>query len=132
MDTLWYEVKQHFSGDSLPYLVQNGAYFLPLNQPKLAFPAVSVGELGQTMEKQDGHQNRDCECKAISSSVAPLPHPHLISSIPKQKLLLWEKCSATYVSVWSPNLLASSFFGRQYVCIHGRALQLQPESMRDD
>lgn len=31
------------------------------------------------------------ECNAISSSVAPLPLPHLISSIPKQKLLLWEK-----------------------------------------
>lgn len=57
------------------------------------------------------------ECKAISSSVLPPPHPHLISSIPKQKLLLWEKCSATYVSVWSPKTLASGLFGRQHVCI---------------
>ena len=27
---------------------------------------------------------------------SPCPRLHLISSIPKQKLLLWEKCSATY------------------------------------
>lgn len=42
------------------------------------------------------------ECKAISLSVLPVPsppNPDLISSIPKQKLLLWEKCSATYVAV---------------------------------
>lgn len=26
------------------------------------------------------------------------PHPRLISSTPKQKLPLWEKCSATHVS----------------------------------
>lgn len=35
------------------------------------------------------------------------PFPHLISHIPKQKPLLWEKWPTTYVSVCSPNLHAS-------------------------
>lgn len=45
------------------------------------------------------------------------PSLHLISSIPKQKLLLWETRSATCVSVWSPNLHASRLSGRRRVCI---------------
>lgn len=57
------------------------------------------------------------QCKAISLSAPPPPHPHLISSIPKQKLLLWEKRSATCVPAEPQTRSQADSFGRQHVCI---------------
>lgn len=51
---------------------------------------------------------------------APLqlsPPPRLISSIPKQKLLLWEKCSATHVSAEGQSWSQAAFSGHRHVCL---------------
>lgn len=71
------------------------------------------------------------ECKAISLSVPPTP-PHLISSIPKQQLLHWEKCSATYVCVEPKPACKQTLWWSSCLYTRYRSLQLQPDSMRDD